>query len=93
MNTRVVITGKHLLYQGKELGNVSYETMELKGDPRSWVDTVMKKPSKVVYSLISSRAASETNRYPFQPGHKMRGNAFWRNALSYLIRKYPNITN
>lgn len=85
MNTRSVVTGKDIIYLGRTLGNVQVERIEVKGDPRSWVDTAMKShPKDQLGRLIAGLAKDEGVRHPFTAGSKMGRKAFWRNALGYF---------
>lgn len=88
MNTRAVVIGKETVYMGKVLGGLYLDRFEVKGCPKSWVDSTLKKSGKEhTRKIVEGMAAVEEASNPFQPGKKMKGGAFWRNALGYLNGK------
>lgn len=85
MNIRAVKTGRTVVYMGNALGGIYIDTIELKGDPKTWVeDSLKSRHKKEVGQIIFNMSEIENKTYPFTKGTKMGRNSFWRNAWSYF---------
>lgn len=83
---RAVTVGKDFFYMGKTLGNVEVPRIEVKGDPRLWVDAALKKYSKkdLGTRLGDFARHEEARNGKIEVGVKQGRKAFWRNALAYF---------
>jgi len=93
MPARFVGVGKKPVYLGGNIGQVYVEQVEIKGDPREWVEAaVNSRTNPEVGKILKRLAIDEAERYPFvkQEGKKLKmGNkAFWRNAKAYYDKRY-----
>ena len=84
----MVITGKHSVFMGKQLGGIYVPTVALKGSPVDWVNEAMTAHPKAELKQILERLANnEAISFPFTAGSPMGQKAFWRNAKAYFTNK------
>jgi len=93
---RAVTVGRDFYYMGKTLGNVEVPRIEIKGDPRLWVDAALRKQAKKdVGTRLGEYARLEEARFgKVEAGVKQGNKVFWRNALGYFngLGKSKNAT-